>query len=176
MKAAVSSAQGQTYFPADLLSSALGAKLQSNASTRTLTIAFGRATMNVSTHQAGQKTVGGLYAVPGKGKYAGYQQLKGYRDENKTAIYFKRNRSSLSYIEVDVRNIDLKRKVAWTDMYGNKHVNTVGEIRRFIAEFTNSYTSDWLLSTFGDVYIDYFPVNVPTDQLLDQYFRESGQL
>jgi len=175
MKAPVRSAQGQTFIPADLLSSALGAKLAWKPSTQTLSISFGRATMSVSTHQAGQKTASGLYAVPGKGKYAGYRQLKGHAYESTTAIYFKRDGSLMSFIEVDVRKVDLNRKVTWIDPNGIKRTNTVGELRRLFADVSNQYTSDWLYATFGDVYADYFPVNVPTDQLIEQYLRESGQ-
>jgi len=178
LKAAVRSEQGQTYFPADLLSAALGAKLTWKPGTQTLAIAFGQASMSVSTYQSGQttKTTSGLYAVPGKGKYAGYQLLKGHPYENSTAIYFQRNGTMTLSLLVDVRKIDLNRKVTWIDPNGIKRTNTVGELRKLFAKLTNQYTDDWLLKTFGDVYIDYFPVNVPSDQLIEQYLQETGQI
>ncbi|MFC4306390.1 stalk domain-containing protein [Cohnella boryungensis] len=178
LKAAVRSENGQTYFPADLLSAALGAKLTWKPATQTLTIAFGQASMSVSTYQSGQttKTASGLYAVAGTGKYAGYKLLKGHPYESTTAIYFKQSGTITSSILVDVRKVDLNRKITWVDPYGIKHTNTVGELRKLFADVSNQYTSDWLLATFGSVYTDYFPENVPSDQLIEQYLRETGQI
>nr|WP_238357662.1 copper amine oxidase N-terminal domain-containing protein [Cohnella zeiphila] len=177
LKAAVRTEQGQTYVPADLLSAALGAKLSWQAATQTLSIALGQATMSVSTYQPGQttKTVSGLYTVPGKGQYAGYLLLKGHPYESTTAIYFQYNGEMIHTVLVDLRKVDLNRKVTWTDDYGYKHTNTVGQLRKLFAAFSNQYTDDWLLATFGDVYMDYLTPSIPSDRLIDQYLRETGQ-
>ncbi|WP_282942122.1 copper amine oxidase N-terminal domain-containing protein [Paenibacillus sp. RC67] len=133
-----------------------------------------------SAEQSPQTTKSGLYAVPADGM-EGWQVLRGHEYENEAKIYFQNNsRGSITSFRIqieDVRDFDPDQIIQWTDTKGNKLQAKLSAVHKIFAEFSSSLTSDYFLSTFGDVYFDWAKVRaIPADSLVQKYLDESSQV
>ncbi|MBW7475473.1 copper amine oxidase N-terminal domain-containing protein [Paenibacillus oenotherae] len=181
MKGAPIEEKGETLFAANLLASALGAGLKWDSANGQMTVSIGAGQLIVKTPpKAAPKPVSTLYAVPATGEMAGMKILKGHPYEKTARIYFTFKKPASMQVTIqDIRKIDLNKKITWTDEYGNKWTNTVGELHRLFAAISSQYSSEYLHRTFGDVYFDWRIGPVDTDtalRLVEQYLIETGQM
>ncbi|MEC0229345.1 copper amine oxidase N-terminal domain-containing protein [Paenibacillus alba] len=119
----------------------------------------------------------GMYSIPAEGDMAGWQQLKGHSYEEKANIYFKKDGSFLQTTLKPIQTEDLNRVIEWTDENGKKRKNKLGDLYKLFGTFSNQYTDDFLLSTFGDLYYDWIESStINADKLVEQFLKETGQL
>ena len=182
MKGAPILNKGETLVPADLLSSALGAKLKWNASKQEMTVTLGAAQMTVKADQNKPQTskpssgAGKMYDVPATGDMAGWRILKGHEYQKSLRIYYQYENGILSVTVEDIRKVNLNRKITWIDDYGNKRTNTVREIY-YLFGLSNEYTSEWLYKKFGDLYADWLlSSTVNADRIVEDYLQKTGRM
>lgn len=177
MKGAPIVDKGQTLFTADILVKALGANLQWDAANYRVILSLGAAKLIVNVEKPKPANTTGMYEVAATGDMAGWKILKGHPYEKIIRIYFNYDAPNLSVEFEDIRKVNLNQKVSWTDDYGRKRVNTVGEIYRIYFSLSNGYTSDWLSAKFGDLYTDWlYSSTIDATGLVEQYLTATGQM
>ena len=113
--------------------------------------------------------------VAGTGEMSGWRKLTGHPYEKEAEFYYKVDGSIVQYAAKDIRPVNLDEVIYWVDDNGRQRANTRRDLHRIFGY--GQYTNDWLLATFGDVYMDYFGASVlPYEQLINQYLRETGQI
>ncbi|QGQ99279.1 copper amine oxidase N-terminal domain-containing protein [Paenibacillus psychroresistens] len=181
MKGAPIENKGETLFASDLLTTALGAKLKWDAKKEQLNIAMGAGQLVVTAKLvtvAKPTNSSKMTEAPATGDMAGWKILKGHPYEKSIKIYFKADKKNqmTSLKVVDIRVVNLKQKVSWTDELGRKHVNTVGEMYSVFAAYSNRYTSNYLYNLFGDFYLNWLsPDSYNAEYLVEDYLRGFGQ-
>jgi len=175
--------KGTTLVPATLVKEAFGASLNYKSSEKKMRIAVGKGEMTVIMEQPKPKQTapasgaGKLYAVPATGDMKGWSILKGHPYEKSVRIYFKFDGTITQVYIKDIREIDMNKKVTWTDLNGKKHTNTIRQLYSVFAQLSNQYTSDLLYKMFGDVYADWLaPPSMNAEKYVDQYLEQRGLL
>ena len=164
---------GKTLISADILRKALGAGLKWDAANKRMTVSIGAGQLTVN---AGDKPKS-MSEAAATGSMSGWKILKGHPYEKSVAIYFTYKNGILKTHVVDIRPVNLNKKVTWTDDSGKKRVNTVKEIYTLFSKLSGQYTSDWFSKKFGSLYADWLLSSaVPAEQYVEQYLIESGQM
>lgn len=167
---------GRTYIPFRSVAQSL--KLEYKYDANTVTAYIGSIPDSVKNPPKKAKTKKTkMYDVAGNGEFKGWRKLKGHPYEGSFDIYFTYDGKILSAHTVDIRKIDLKKKVQWVDDKGRKRTNTVKEIYTIFSEFSNQYTSNWLYSKFGDLYADWLMIHsVESEKLVEEYLIAIGKM
>ncbi|MFS0726995.1 stalk domain-containing protein [Paenibacillus sp. 1P07SE] len=164
--------KGRTYVPMRAISDILKVEVyyhKPNATVYIGTIPKGELTA------AAQAPASKLGSVAGTGEMSGWRKLTGHPYENQAAFYYQLEGSIVRYAVKDIRSINLDEVIYWVDDEGRQRANTRRDLHRVFGH--GQYASDWLLATFGEVYMDYFGASVlPYVQLINQYLRETGQM
>ncbi len=171
---------GRTYVPLRAVSNILGLKVAYDEATATAYIGAIPEGVTIKTSDSSKSpasAASGMSHVPGQGEMAGWMMLKGHPYENEAEVYYKVDGSRTTTSVKDIRKINLDEVITWVDADGRTIKNTRKDLHRLFGSFSNKYTTDWFISKFGDVYMDYFKVtSLPVDQLVDQYLKETGQV
>jgi len=178
---------GKTYIPLAKIGDILGVDYRWNAGKKRVEIG---APVDDSKLPADNALETCLYATDASGKYAGYQMLHGYPEQDRFQIYFKVT-SNGSYEQYhityeDLRGINLNERITWK--YGGKaYTHTRSQLFGFFADtrwFRNNLngigdytlTEEWFLDTFGDVYLDWAEgYYFNADGYVNQYMSQRRQ-
>jgi len=115
----------------------------------------------------------GMYAVPAGGKMEGWQLLKGHAYESQANIYFTVKGTILSVKLEPLQTEDLNKIITWTDENGKTRKTKLGDLYVLFANFSNQYSDDFLLETFGDIYVNWMsPSTINADRIVEQYLNE----
>jgi hypothetical protein len=121
-----------------------------------------------------------------KGKYVGYQALKGYQDQTIYQIYFKGDDSSRQITVDRIKKINMNEVIKWK--YKGKTIKSKrSDLYKFFsdtAHYSSRYgitddrilTQPWFQKTFGKVYLDWVDDGVylsDADSLVNQYFSDN---
>jgi hypothetical protein len=102
-----------------------------------------------------------VYAIPGTGKYKGWEQLKGFKGEELLAVYFNHDTTGefvhTSYKSEYIGKYDFTKKISWVDGLGLVHVGTLGEMFGICTFNSNSIPK--LEKEFGHIYDEWFELN-----------------
>jgi len=121
-----------------------------------------------------------------KGKYAGYQMLKGYDGEKDFRVYFKVEKkgsiTSSVYTCVYLKKENMNQVFKWK--YNGK---TVKGTRKSLYElFTDTqgyrsesgkYSDEWYKATYGQVYEDWFAIKIceqDAEDIINEYLNEGN--
>ena len=180
LRGAVFEEKGVTYVSADLFSNIVGAKLSWDKQGQLLTIAIGSGRLTAKSKPVPAKSSGTMYAVPAKSRGEGWQQLKGHSYEKTFAIYFKTTQkgtiSTLDVDMVDLRPIDLNKRIAWKNDQGYIVTSKLRDLYKLFAALTGTGQEQWLTNTFGKYYEDWeFAYYFKPDTVVIEYLRSIGQ-
>lgn len=179
---------GNTYLPVRAVGESAGVKVGWNGNTQTIYLGDQPAEENIDPPEPipvpEPVPAGPLYVVEGTGDYSGYQQLKGFDDEDKYEIYFKGNQSSNYTTIEDLREIDLNEKITW-EYNGSSFTNTrsqlyvlfsdTSKLRNILGVSSQTLSHTWFEETFGDVYwewLDGLSYSEDASRWVEKYFQQ----
>jgi hypothetical protein len=177
---------GNTYLPVRAVGEAAGVKVGWNGNTQTVYLGDQPVEEIISPPEPEPEPVpaGPLYVVDGTGDYSGYQQLKGFTDEDKYEIYFKGKQSSF-HTTIEVLNeVDLNEKITW-EYNGRSLTHTRSQLYAFFSDTSKlrslldvssqTLSHTWFEETFGDVYwewLDGISYSEDASRWVEKYFRQ----
>ncbi|WP_438445068.1 copper amine oxidase N-terminal domain-containing protein [Gorillibacterium sp. sgz5001074] len=169
--------EGTTFVPIRAASESIDVPVKYDEATGTAYIGKTSHTFPTVVEQPKAQPKSGMYAVPAEGDMAGWQLLKGHPYEGKANIYFM-TKGSVQQVKMEpILQEDLDQVVQWVDSNGNKRTNTVGQLYELFAGLSNQYTTEILVNTFGDLYINWFASStIDAFSVVDQYLKETGQI
>lgn len=177
---------GNTYLPVRAVGESAGVKVGWNGNTQTIYLGDQPVEETVESPEPVLEPIpaGPLYVVEGTGDYSGYQQLKGFDDEDKYEIYFKGNESSRYTTIEDLREIDLTEKITW-EYNGKSFTNTrsqlyvffsdASKLRNLLGVSSQTLSHSWFEETFGDVYwewLDGISYSEDASRWVEKYFQQ----
>lgn len=183
---------GNTYLPVRAVGESVGVKVGWNGNTQTIYLGDQPVEETVDSPEPVPVPdpvpepipAGPLYVVEGTGDYSGYQQLKGFDDEDKYEIYFKGNQSSHYTTIEDLREIDLNEKITW-EYNGKTFTNTRSQLyvffsdssklRNLLGVSSQTLSHTWFEETFGDVYwewLDGISYSEDASRWVERYFQQ----
>lgn len=182
MKGAPIENKGETLFSADLLTTALGAKLNLDASKQEMNVSLGAGQMTVRAESKTKNSMlssgsGKLYEAAATGDMAGWRILKGHPYEKSIRIYFKYQNGMIMSEVKDIRKVNLKQKVTWIDDSGRKRTNTVKEIYEIFHLASGKGIGNWLDKKFGNLYEDWLLTStVNSTKYVEEYLQSTGEM
>ncbi len=149
---------GRTYVPVRFIAESFGIDVNWNDKTQTVIIKD----KDVKIQEEYDNKIYTIYAVEGTGKYAGWNQLKGYPGENLKKIFFKfSNEDGISKTEYKheyIGKYDFSKSVTWVDSLGFVHINTIDELFR-IQTGLGQDAIDKMLKVYGHMYYEWYEAN-----------------
>ncbi|WP_248924437.1 copper amine oxidase N-terminal domain-containing protein [Paenibacillus hamazuiensis] len=168
---------GRTYVPLRAVSNILGLDVTYDEPTSTAYIGKIPDGEIATSDSSNKPAASGMYSVPAEGDMAGWMLLKGHPYEGNYEIYYTTDGKSLSVTSKDIRNLDMNEKFSWVDEFGQTRVSTRQQLYTLMGTLRKVADDDWLLSRFGDLYMEYVDSYViHPENLVTQYLKETGQM